>query len=112
MLLQNIESAVGGKFTTLTHKVGSLHPKLSNGEYSDDIRIDISTKPQEKVTLRNVYRAIETKNVISYTYQSASNVLTERRIEPYKLYWERGAWYLTIEPLLPPLKNVTSSRVE
>ncbi|HZG17021.1 MAG TPA: YafY family protein [Candidatus Bathyarchaeia archaeon] len=94
MLLQNIESAVGGKFTTLTHKVGSLHPKLSKDGYPDDILIDISTNPEEKVTVRTVYRAIEKKKIISFSYQSASNVRSERRIEPYRLYWERGTWYL------------------
>lgn len=93
-LLQSVEGAVGDRFTLLKDKLGSLHPKLSSHEYTDDILLDLSTSQDEKVAVRVIYQAIQRKRVIGFSYRSASGTFTERRVEPDRLYWERGAWYL------------------
>lgn len=93
-LLQSVEGAVGDRFTMLKGKLGSLHPKLSHHNDSDDKLFDLSTSRMEKEIVRVVYGAIQRKNVIAFSYQSASGTVTERRMEPGRLLWERGVWYL------------------
>lgn len=93
-LIQSVEGAVGGRFTLLKDKIGSLHPKLSNHEYTDDIMIDLSSSREDRKIVRVVYRAIQQKSVITFTYRSSSGTVTERRLEPSRLFWERGVWYL------------------
>ncbi|WP_435923486.1 helix-turn-helix transcriptional regulator [Paenibacillus sp. DYY-L-2] len=93
-LLQSVEGTVGDRFTLLKDKLGSLHPKLSNREYTDDILLELSTSQDEKETVRVIYHAIQRKKVIGFSYRSASGTVTGRRVEPDRLVWDRGAWYL------------------
>jgi predicted DNA-binding transcriptional regulator YafY len=93
-ILQGMEESVGGTLTTLKHKLGSLEPKLSQDSYAGDILIDMSTPPGEKEMVRTVYRSIEQNKVISFSYRSASGTVTNRTVEPIRLYWEKGVWYL------------------
>ncbi|RIX48723.1 YafY family transcriptional regulator [Paenibacillus nanensis] len=92
-LIQGIESAVSGKYTTLKHRIGSLHPKMSE-EDTDDILLDLSTAPEEKEPVRMLSAAIHARKAVSFNYRSSTNDVTERSVEPAKLYWERGAWYV------------------
>ncbi len=93
-LLQSVEGAVGDRYTRMKDKLRSLHPKLESGEHADDIFFDLSTSEPERETVRGIYGAIGRKNVIVFAYQSASGTMSERRVEPTRLFWERGAWYV------------------
>lgn len=93
-LLRGVEGAVGDRFTLLKDKLETLHPKLSNHDV-DDLLLDLgSSSREEKEIVRVVYRAIQQKQVIAFTYRSASGTVTDRRVEPIRLLWERGVWYL------------------
>lgn len=93
-LIQSVEGAVGGRFTTLKHKLSSLQPRLSNEELMSNIVIDISTPEKEKDTIRKISQSIDRSKIIGFTYMSASGSVKERKAEPVKLYWEHGIWYL------------------
>jgi predicted DNA-binding transcriptional regulator YafY len=95
-LLHSVEGAVGNRYTVIRDKLQSLHPKLANDEHFDsrDILFDLSTGEGERDNVRGIYGAIGRRNVISFLYQSASGTYSKRRVEPIRLYWERGAWYV------------------
>lgn len=93
-LLQGMEGAVGDKFTLLKDKLGSLHPKLSSSEAAHDLLLDASTSQADKAVVRDIYYAIQQKRMIAFTYQNAAGAITERQLEPYRLLWERGVWYV------------------
>lgn len=93
-LLQGVEGAVGDKFTLLKDKLGSLHPKLSSSEAAHNLLLDASTSQADKAVVRDIYYAIQQKRMIAFTYQNAAGAITERQLEPYRLLWERGVWYV------------------
>lgn len=94
-LLQSVESAVGDRFTLMKDKLRSLHPSLASAkEGTEDILFDLSTAESERETVRELYRAIGAKRVIAFDYTSATGKVTARRLEPVRLFWERGAWYV------------------
>lgn len=93
-LLKSMEGAIGSKFTTLLHKLGSLHPALLNGERDDKLIIDLSTAENEKPIIHPLFNAIHETKVVAFSYTSTSGTATERKVEPNRLYWEKGAWYL------------------
>ncbi|CAH1200590.1 hypothetical protein PAECIP111893_01478 [Paenibacillus plantiphilus] len=93
-LLKSMEGAIGSKFTTLLHKLGSLHPALLNGERDDKLIIDLSTAENEKPIIHPLFNAIHETKVVAFSYTSASGTSSERNVEPNRLYWEKGAWYL------------------
>lgn len=75
-------------------KLSSLQPALLNGEYHDKIVFDMSTSEREKEIVQPLLHAINQNRVIAFSYTSATGTLSQRKVEPIKLYWERGAWYL------------------
>lgn len=94
-LLQSVEGAVGDRFTLMRDKLRSLHPNLGSAkESSENILFDLSTAESERGTVRELYRAIGEKRVIAFGYRSATGKETARRLEPVRLFWERGAWYV------------------
>lgn len=112
-LLRSVEEAVGGRFTRLKDKLGSLHPKLSGDEAVGDILIELSTSQEEREIARIVYRAIQQKHVITFTYCDSLGSVTERSLEPSRLFWERGSWYLEgycLSRLAPRLFRLTRMR--
>lgn len=94
-LLKSVESTVSGpKFTNLINKLGSLQPALLNGERQDKIIFGISASEKEKEMVIPLMEAVDKSKRISLTYTNAGNQVSERKIEPLNLLWERGAWYL------------------
>ncbi|MED1780508.1 YafY family protein [Brevibacillus fortis] len=93
-LLKSTEGAIGGKYTALVQKLGSLQPALLNGGNNESIIFNLSTVEGEKTALHPLSEAIQQNRVTSFSYRSASGTVSERRVEPLRLFWERGAWYL------------------
>lgn len=93
-LLKSTEGAIGGKYTTLVQKLGSLQPALLNGGSDESIIFNLSTVEDEKATIHPLSEAIQQNRVTTFLYRSASGTVSERRVEPLRLFWERGAWYL------------------
>lgn len=93
-LLNSMEGAIGSKFTTLMHKLGSLHPALLNGERHDKLIIDLSASENEKPIIHPLFNAIHEAKVVAFSYTSASGTVSERKVEPNRIYWEKGVWYL------------------
>ncbi len=94
-LLKSVESAVSGpKFTSLINKLGSLQPALLNGERQDKIIFGISASEREKEMVFPLMEAVDQPKRISITYTNAAGQISERKIEPLNLLWERGVWYL------------------
>ncbi|MBX0320361.1 helix-turn-helix transcriptional regulator [Shouchella clausii] len=94
-LLKSVESSVSGpKFTTLINKLSSLQPALLNGERQDKIIFGISASEGEKEMVFPLMEAVDKSKRISLTYTDAACQVSERKIEPLNLLWERGVWYL------------------
>ncbi|MBU5442720.1 YafY family protein [Paenibacillus sp. MSJ-34] len=93
-LLKSMEGAVGGKLTTLKNKLGSLHPALANGGCDDKLIFDMSASEGERAIIHPLYNAIHQSKRVAFSYTGASGTVSERRVEPVRLYWERGVWYL------------------
>ena len=93
-LLKGMEGAMGGQSTSLMHKLSSLQPALLNGGIHDKIIFDMSTSESEKAIVHQLLHAINRTRVIAFSYTSATGTSSQRNVEPIKLYWERGAWYL------------------
>lgn len=74
--------------------------KLSSlfGEDSSDwIEVDFSTWANiqnEKETFNIIKSSILSKNLMSFSYASAKGEQTSRQVEPLKLCYKSGAWYL------------------
>lgn len=94
-LLKSVEGAVGGpKFTSLINKLSSLQPALLNSERQDKIIFDISASEGEKVIIFPLMEAVDQTKRITLTYTNAYGQVSQRKIEPLNLFWERGVWYL------------------
>ncbi|MBD1379455.1 helix-turn-helix transcriptional regulator [Metabacillus arenae] len=94
-LLKGGEGAVGGtKFTSLINKLSTLQPALLNEERQDKMIFDISASKGEKEIVLPLLEAIDQSKRITCTYTNASGQVSERKIEPLNLLWERGIWYL------------------
>lgn len=94
-LLKSAEGAVGGsKFTSLINKISTLQPTLFNAECRDKIIFDISASEEEKEIILPLMEAVDQSKRIELTYTNASGQVSERKIEPLNLLWERGIWYL------------------
>ncbi|MHA6482177.1 helix-turn-helix transcriptional regulator [Paenibacillus sp. strain BS8-2] len=93
-LLQSVEGAVGDRFTTMKDKLRSLHPGLADGEGTDELLFHLSTAEFERELVRQAYRAIGAKRVIAFDYISATGKKTARRLEPTRLFWDHGSWYV------------------
>ncbi|MBP1989753.1 helix-turn-helix transcriptional regulator [Paenibacillus eucommiae] len=105
-LLKGMEGAMGGKSTSLMHKLTSVQPALLNGGHHDKIIFDMSTSANEKAIVHPLFQAIHQTRKITISYTSTSGTLTERQVEPIILYWERGAWYLEGYCLLRKAKRI------
>lgn len=99
-LLKGLEGAVGGTFTTLMHKLGSLHPALLKGECEELILFDICTSEHERPVVRSLFEAVHQKKRVLFSYMDSKGNFSRREVEPIRLYWERGAWYLEAYCLL------------
>lgn len=93
-MLQSLEQEVGGGMTNVKHKLASLHPNLANKDRSHKVLIDLSTTAEERSSVRTILEATDQLRTIGFTYQKAYDSLQGREVEPGKLFWERGAWYL------------------
>ncbi|QQK75444.1 YafY family transcriptional regulator [Salicibibacter cibarius] len=94
-LLEGMEGAVGGKtFTSLVNKLSSLQPALLDEGLQKKIVFDMSTSEAEKEVLPSLLAAIDQSRRIAFTYINASGQVSERKMEPLNLLWEKGTWYL------------------
>ncbi|OZU89057.1 transcriptional regulator [Virgibacillus indicus] len=94
-LLKSADGAIGGQqFISLINKISSLQPSLSNAERQDKIIFDLSASEEEKEIIRIIMEAIDQSKRIALTYTNATGQISERKIEPLNLLWERGIWYL------------------
>lgn len=94
-LLKGMEGAVGGnKFVTLVNKIGSLQPTLLDEGIQKKFVFDMSTSEEEKEILLPLLEAIDQSRRTAFTYTNASGQVSERKIEPFNLLWEKGTWYL------------------
>lgn len=78
---------------TAIKKLSSLFGKCN----SDWIEIDFSSwanPEQEKNLFIALKDAILSKNIIKFEYSSAKGERTHRKVEPLKLCYKSGAWYL------------------
>lgn len=99
-LLKGLEGTVGETFTTLIHKLGSLHPALLRGEYEEPILFDICTSEYERPVVRSLFEAVHLKKRVLFSYMDSKGNFSRREVEPIRLYWERGVWYLEAYCLL------------
>ncbi|MGW9127154.1 helix-turn-helix transcriptional regulator [Paenibacillus chitinolyticus] len=93
-LLKGMEGAMGGPSVSLMQKLSGLQPALLKGGHHDKIVFDMSTSEGEKEIVHPLLHAINRTRVLAFSYTSATGTLSQRKVEPIKLYWERGAWYL------------------
>lgn len=93
-LLKGMEASVGGNITSIVHKLGSLQPALLNGGCPNPIILDASASVMEKDAIKSLYEAIGQKRIIAFSYTSTSGSVSGRKMEPARLYWERGWWYV------------------
>jgi predicted DNA-binding transcriptional regulator YafY len=94
-LLKGMEDVAGGqKFTSLVHKLSTIQPALLNRKRQENIIFDVSASEKEKEVIRPVLQAIDQSRRIDFGYTNAFGQLSERKIEPFHLLWERGIWYL------------------
>lgn len=94
-LLKGAGDAVGGEeFSTIINKIGTLQPSLLNEEHQDKISFDFSASNEKKELIHPLIKAIEQSNRIKLTYTNTSGQVTERKIEPLNILWEKGIWYL------------------
>ncbi|MFF2888830.1 helix-turn-helix transcriptional regulator [Paenibacillus sp. NPDC057967] len=93
-LLKGMEEAVGNKITSIVHKLGSLQPALLNGGSPNPIIIDASASVLEKDAIKPLYEAIGLQRVVTFSYRDSAGNESERSVEPVRLYWDRGWWYV------------------
>lgn len=94
-VLKGAEGAVGGqKFKTLAHKLSSIQPALLDEGRQNNMIFEMTTSDAEKEIVYPVLQAIDQSRRITFTYINASAQVSERKIEPLNLLWERGVWYL------------------
>ncbi|PYI57366.1 helix-turn-helix transcriptional regulator [Paenibacillus flagellatus] len=93
-LLKSMDGAAGGAFAAVRRKLGSLHPALTNGGSAETVLFDLSTTESEKAVVQPLCEAIRQTNPIAFSYTSANGTVSHRQVEPLRLYWGRGAWYL------------------
>lgn len=94
-LLKSADGAVSGpKFKSLINKLGTLQPALLNEGRQEKIIFEISASEREKEIIFSLMEAIDQSKRITLTYTNAFGQLSDRKLEPLNLLWERGAWYL------------------
>lgn len=93
-LLKGMEEAVGNKITSIVHKLGSLQPALLNGGSPNPIIIDASASVLEKDAIKPLYEAIGQQRTVTFSYTDTAGNVSERSVEPARLYWDRGWWYV------------------
>ncbi|GAA0357168.1 helix-turn-helix transcriptional regulator [Bacillus horti] len=93
-LLKGMSGALGGTSNSIMSKLSSLQPSLQKHESSNPMIFDMPTSESEKQVIYPLYKAINDHKVIAFSYMSATGSSSERKVEPLKLYWERGKWYL------------------
>ncbi|RJX41481.1 YafY family transcriptional regulator [Paenibacillus pinisoli] len=93
-LLKGMEEAVGNKITSIVHKLGSLQPALLNGGSPNPIIIDASASVLEKDAIKPLYEAIGQQRTVKFSYTDSMGNESERSVEPARLYWDRGWWYV------------------
>ncbi|WP_152658173.1 YafY family protein [Oceanobacillus sp. CFH 90083] len=100
-LLKGMEGAVGGeKFATLVNKISSLQPALLDEAFQKKIIFDMGTSTEEKNILLSLLKAIDQPRRVSFTYINAFGQISERKMEPLNLLWEKGVWYVEAYCLL------------
>ncbi|MFS0919646.1 helix-turn-helix transcriptional regulator [Brevibacillus sp. 179-C 1.1 NHS] len=77
-----------------------------NGGNNESIIFNLSTVEGKKNTIHPLSEAVHQRRVTIFSYISASGMVTERRVEPLHLFWERGAWYLEAYCLLRQAKRI------
>lgn len=93
-LLRQMDEAAGGSLVTLRHKLGTLHPALSKGEAQERIVFDLSTRAEDQAVIRPLYQAIHQRKRATFIYKDATGTESDRKVEPQRLNWERGTWYM------------------
>ncbi|WP_020618265.1 helix-turn-helix transcriptional regulator [Paenibacillus daejeonensis] len=93
-LLRQMDEAAGGSLVTLRHKLGTLHPALAKGEAQERIVFDLSTREEDQAVIRPLYQAIRQRKRVAFAYKDAEGTESDRKVEPLRLYWERGIWYM------------------
>lgn len=93
-LLRGMEGAIGGRFTAIMHKLGSLQPAVLNGGIHNPVIFDIGTTESERAVIGSLFQAIKDRRVVAFSYATAAGSSADRQAEPIRLFWERGAWYL------------------
>ncbi|MFA1819349.1 helix-turn-helix transcriptional regulator [Virgibacillus oceani] len=94
-LLKSADQAVDGpNFKSLINKLSTLQPALLNSNSQNKIIFDISASEDEKEIIFPLMKAVDQSKRIFLTYTNASGQVSERKIEPLKLLWLKGVWYL------------------
>lgn len=91
--LQAINAVKAGEEAAALRKLGSLFGK------SEETWIEVdfgawSDGEKEAELFQNIKNAILEKRVVHFSYASAKGEITERAVEPLKLCFRGGAWYL------------------
>ncbi|MFD0588349.1 helix-turn-helix transcriptional regulator [Paenibacillus sp. GCM10027627] len=112
-LLRGGDNTGGSQVVSLIHKLGSLQPSLLQGLGQPSYLLDISAAEEEKDDIGPLYEAVQQKRIVSFSYANSAGEETERQVEPSRLYWERGWWYLEGYCLLRQAKRCFRvSRIE
>ncbi|MFS0724955.1 helix-turn-helix transcriptional regulator [Paenibacillus sp. 1P07SE] len=93
-LLSQMDDAAGGSLVALRHKLGTLHPAVAKGDVQERVVFDLSTRSEDQAAIRPLYQAIKQRKRVAFTYMDAQGAGSDRKVEPLRLYWERGSWYM------------------
>ncbi|MDQ0114179.1 helix-turn-helix transcriptional regulator [Paenibacillus harenae] len=93
-LLRGVEGAVGGRFTAIMNKLGSLQPAVLNSGNQHPVIFDVGTTESERAIIGSLHQSVKDQRVVAFSYTTASGSIADRQAEPIQLFWERGAWYL------------------
>ena len=93
-LLKAMEGSMGCPVAPAMRKLVSLHPGLANESNREAVILSMSASESERDRIRQLFQAIRQSRIVRLAYTSASGTPSERSVEPGKLLWEKGVWYL------------------